>query len=389
MVRSAVTVQLPFEALTPLSTVSPPTAKTIRRLKKEVYACALFIDSDAGGGQHGCLGMVMTAAEYAAHLTAGGHAVVAWIDPPNPAAPVFPAAVAHWQVAHDMANYDMEKDDYSITQTLEGKLRKMILIAVPNMYLNALADPMTGFAGVRVRVMLNHLTVQYGTITTEDLEQNEQDLAMTWDPNEATDKVFDNATECQAFATAANDPITDNKAMREILKTFKKSGVMHDGIKDWKKKAAAAQTLANMRTHFCDANKRRLENDTAALQGYGTANAATGTNAGAGTITMTTEDLQRLLDMQSANAAAQRTTTNGVPPVPPPTGAGGSSYHYCWTHGLSLNPNHTSATCNRQAPGHQTAATLMNMMGGNNTIARRRGERAIYRRPQRPNDSGN
>ena len=38
---------------------------------------------------------------------------------------------------------------------------------------------------------------------------------------------------------------------------------------------------------------------------------------------------------------------------------------YCWTHGYRVSKNHTSANCNRTAPGHQTAATMENNMGGN------------------------
>jgi hypothetical protein len=39
---------------------------------------------------------------------------------------------------------------------------------------------------------------------------------------------------------------------------------------------------------------------------------------------------------------------------------------YCWTHGISNNPNHTSATCwpYRRAAGHQETATIRNKMGG-------------------------
>ena len=60
--------------------------------------------------------------------------------------------------------------------------------------------------------------------------------------------------------------------------------------------------------------------------------------------------------------------------------------HYCWTHGLGCDPTHTSTTCNSRAEGHQAQATVYNMMGGNSSIRCRRGERAIYRRPQRPNN---
>ena len=62
--------------------------------------------------------------------------------------------------------------------------------------------------------------------------------------------------------------------------------------------------------------------------------------------------------------------------------------HYCWTHGLGRDPNHTSQTCTRQAHGHCTNATLDNMMGGNASIRRARGERAVYRPPQRNQNQG-
>ena len=42
--------------------------------------------------------------------------------------------------------------------------------------------------------------------------------------------------------------------------------------------------------------------------------------------------------------------------------------YYCWTHGLGLNPTHTSATCTHPADGHKEVATLMKRMGGSGRI---------------------
>ena len=53
--------------------------------------------------------------------------------------------------------------------------------------------------------------------------------------------------------------------------------------------------------------------------------------------------------------------------------------------GLGRNADHTSKTCNKPAKGHQRQATVLNMMGGNNTIRRSRGEAPIYKRPERTN----
>lgn len=38
---------------------------------------------------------------------------------------------------------------------------------------------------------------------------------------------------------------------------------------------------------------------------------------------------------------------------------------YCWTHGVTNNPSHTSQTCRNPAPGHQLNATIHNTMNGN------------------------
>jgi hypothetical protein len=37
---------------------------------------------------------------------------------------------------------------------------------------------------------------------------------------------------------------------------------------------------------------------------------------------------------------------------------------YCWSCGETSNPRHTSASCNKQKPGHQKKATIQNRMGG-------------------------
>ena len=56
---------------------------------------------------------------------------------------------------------------------------------------------------------------------------------------------------------------------------------------------------------------------------------------------------------------------------------------YCWTHGASTNLEHTSATCSNPATGHDKTATITDMKGGNNTIRRKPGEKAIYVKPNR------
>ena len=54
------------------------------------------------------------------------------------------------------------------------------------------------------------------------------------------------------------------------------------------------------------------------------------------------------------------------------------SYYYCWSHGYGPNRDHTSKNCRFPASGQRYDATTNNMLGGNNTIHRRRGEVPIF-----------
>ena len=97
--------------------------------------------------------------------------------------------------------------------------------------------------------------------------------------------------------------------------------------------------------------------------------------------TTTTTDI----GYNTANAAV----TTPTPPsldVANDTSSDPPGLHYCWTHGLGRDPMHTSTTCNSRAEGHQAQVTIYNMMGGNASICRRQGERAIYCCTPRPNN---
>jgi len=41
---------------------------------------------------------------------------------------------------------------------------------------------------------------------------------------------------------------------------------------------------------------------------------------------------------------------------------------YCWTHGHTTNSSHTSASCEKQADGHEVTATKTNRMGGSDHV---------------------
>ena len=120
-----------------------------------------------------------------------------------------------------------------------------------------------------------HVVTVLCDVLIGDLEANEDSLATDWNPSTPTETVFDNANKCRAFALVAGDAISEAKVVQTLIKVFEKSGALADAVKDWKKKTAAEQTIAAIRTHFRVYNWRLIKDSTAASQqGYGTANAA-------------------------------------------------------------------------------------------------------------------
>ena len=73
---------LPHDPLTPI--IGKPTYASIKLLKQELYANALSVQSNAGGGMYGHLGLIMPATEYNALPDAA-----TWIDPIAPKLPDF------------------------------------------------------------------------------------------------------------------------------------------------------------------------------------------------------------------------------------------------------------------------------------------------------------
>jgi hypothetical protein len=225
----------------------------------------------------------------------------------------------------------------------------------PDIFL-MIADATYKFANVTAAQMLEHLVTTYGTINEDDLTTNLENCKAAWDPNTPIESVIANTNYCAQFAAAGDDVISDANKVRLTLKAVEKSGVLKDAISDWCKKPAADQTWANLPNHLVTYNKERTCKITAPQAGF-----------------------------NSTNATTQQQCSSTPPPQPGAT-VGTVKLYYCFTHGFGKNPDHTSLTCTNPCPEHKKEATIDNMMGGNNTIHRRRNERSIILRPMRNNN---
>ena len=118
--------------------------------------------------------------------------------------------------------------------------------------------------------------------------------------------------------------------------------------------ARGRQDLHNIRTHFQEANRMRLKDNPT-----------------------------KRSEKAFATKEKAGTSPNATQVTEPAVNTNQGRY-YCWTHGGTYNKNHTSKTCTKKAEGHNCEATFENMLGGNNTLQRKRGETAIWKPKPRP-----
>jgi hypothetical protein len=344
------TLIFPHPVLTPIS--GEPNNQSLQLLQKELYANARAVHSTRGGGANGHLAMIMPANDYLARTG------VNFILPVHPGvSPVHGDQATGNQINETNRQFDGRIKDHQLYLHVREALKAQVIVAINHRYLQVLEDVDMGFADITAKVMLAHLKSTYGKITPESIETNRATLGADWNPDEPIEDLWLRIKECQRYATAANEPITDVAAIRLVLTAFEKSGVFTSAVEKWRDKADPLQTMSNFLLHFDFENKARIRKLTASAAGY-----------------------------HGAHNADIVPPTNVVPPSPGRAAAAtphvdlgnGLKMYYCWSHGLGKNEKHTSATCEKPKEGHQTSATADRMQGGNNTIS------GGFRTPRRP-----
>jgi len=259
---------LPHDPLTPLDPSEPPTALTVRLLCKELYANARSVESKLGGGDHGHLGMLMPEEIYIMHSNNGDRYVI----PRKPRVPTY----SNNAVIRDQQKEDYKEalEEYQETRKLQTQLHKMMIDAIPKVYLGALSNSTWGLSNVTPRGMLDFMMDHYGEITPQDLEENLKKIKTPWTADTPIETVFVNGKECRQFADEGEEPITDGAYIRILEKIFRDSGVLNKAVDDWQM-MQGPKTIRRAVAHFTKANRVRLGNKEY-LKDVLAANAATG-----------------------------------------------------------------------------------------------------------------
>jgi hypothetical protein len=237
-------------------------------------------------------------------------------------------------------------------------LCKQIIEAVNYDFISALSDGDDGFSMCTAHMFMTHLYDNYGTITPTEAKQNKEELKAPWNPADPLESLWTRTTEIRQIAIVAEDPISDTSTLADLLTVFEQTGLFTDALKEWALKPAADRTLLLFKAFIAPHDEYRREDQTAANAGYQGFNVTT----------------------PAPVAPSPAPVARAAAVTPPPAAPGTMSY--CWSHGATSNPMHSSMSCEHKKAGHQDTATMSNMQGGCNLIRRARGEQqaAVFNR---------
>jgi hypothetical protein len=394
-----------------------PDFTSLTKLRKQIKDNATSIRTSAGGGAHGYLGIILSPADYARISN------IPFVTPPPtlPVAQNVPAApIAALRIA--LRAHSEAYRAWNEYQTLDQVLKHQVAAAIEPLYLRDQEDLNVGFAHITIRDMLDTLFLNYGQLTSLELQENNTRINQPWNGNTNFTALIHQIETCRELAEAGGNPFTDAQILTTAHSLVYNTGLFYEECARWDRKQAIDKTWANFKIHFLAAERElRKQQKTTQFSSTHTANAlfqqqtvealANLATTNQHMLDATTQDRNALatllrqnqeLKEQLANMRNNHNTSNNnqrnttprrsnrsnnrgtttqtggtttCPPVvltrnPRYQGNNPNPYrdngNYCWTHGYKLADDHTSATCRNPGEGHQTMATRTNTMGGSN-----------------------
>jgi hypothetical protein len=368
----SIAVRFPVQSLPLVATkTEQPTYASILAARIGLNGNATTINSTAGGGLHGHLALVLTAAEYLAM------AGVAFIPPAAPAPLAHAVGATAAQIIEDNRIHKSATGLFQQYHYTDQALRQQLIAATPEVYIQAVKDPLLGFGQVTTLTILTHLRTTYGEITAEDLEANQLHMATDWNPPTPIEDLFEQLRSGEAFAVDGGDPPSEPRLVRLGYSLIQKTGLFEVACREWRYKPTADKTFANLQIHFKRGDRDRQLTITSGTAGYHGAHHVAGPPPApapqANEMAAMRVQIETLTAAMAAASYAPPSAIPGTVYTAPTmaatiaTAATGTPT-YCWTHGISTNSRHTSATCMNPAENHQAAATMENTMGGSTRV---------------------
>ena len=364
-----------------------PNYDTIAAVHTKLKANAASVHSTLGGGAHGLLGLALQPGTYTV-LTGQ-----MFIPPQNPGPSAnIPAGLTGPQISERVREHEAQLKIWKQYNQVEQALKQQLISVFDDIYLTSISNRHTGFASLSLLQMLQFLYDTYGDITPSELEDNDDRMRLPYDPTQPMETLYNQIEQAVDIAEAGQQPYTNKQVLTRAYNLILQTGLFTDPCREWRHKLPADKTWNNFKIHFAKAHKElRQQQDTAHRTGMHATNAVItaiqndASQAIQELTNATLEDRRQVTELINANQTtqnevqqlkttmqilqAQLTTLMATMQMNPNNNVrrrerDTSSTWYCWTHGRTMNPKHTSKTCLHRKEGHQEEATLENKMGG-------------------------
>ena len=366
-----------------------PTFKSIFDTHILLKQNASQVPSTLGGGGHGLLPLIMPHTEYVA-LTGA-----VWIEPPHPGPP--PQIVADTTAVESKNNsslYHHNLEEWTTVNNTRTALQQQILETFDADYLIGLRDPQLGWLNITPLAMIEYLYEHFGDISPEDIVQMKFQLNDKYDPTTPIHQYFTKLDDIRTFADKGHAPIGDADIVSSAYVTLKNTGEYDKPIDEWEDKPTVGKTWANFKSFFIKAYNRYKRKQKANLANAMPIVAHLDQHL-LNLAEVTTVDREKLANLASANAALTNSNTmltkqlndtfntmtslqkemsdmkrdiaslkNKQHPSSDNSNRVTDRKYYCWTHGLTNDPNHISGNCKHPNKGHRDYASFTRKFGG-------------------------
>lgn len=395
--------------LTPIH--GEPDADSLINLKNQLKANASSVPSNLAGGNHGHLGLVLSAQTYAMVSN------TPYFAPAHPGVLTIPAGTSAVMATVLREQHVENMRQFREVTGVEKALKQQILKALEQEWLLAITDRNTQSLTGTIAQILEHLFDTYGYVSQAMLEKKEDALKdLDYHPRQPVDLVFNTVEDLADYAQMSTTGVfTQTQIIGKAYSKFNKSGLFSNAVTEWNRKPGIQKTWIAFKAHFRQARKELKESSGDTIENSqlnGTANLVQQVVEGVqqallppdGAFDPTAEILQQVVNTASTTtstqqqlvqqiAQLQQTVTqmqfqlNAHQQQPPNTGGGGRGggrggggrgrggrragddrlryprrYNlYCWTHG---GCGHLGGRCRDKKPDHQDTATFENKMAG-------------------------
>ena len=185
-----------------------PTYITIKVAHKCLSANASTIKTTLGGGRHGYLPLTMPPAHYANF----SHTV--FVVPTNLGlTPMYPARATSAVIATLKARHDEQRCQWEEYIAVMQTLKKQVILAINNTYLQGIKDPTTEFHNVILLHMLEYLYDNYGKINEDSKSKHIEKMKEPYDVTTRIELFFQRIQDCIDFASAARSLLTTKQIL--------------------------------------------------------------------------------------------------------------------------------------------------------------------------------